>query len=87
MNAVPAPSTAPPGLVIEFAGVGQTFTSSDGSAVVALQDVNLGLRRNEFVSVIGPSGCGKSTLLRLVGGLLKPTSGTVSIFGMPVTEP
>ncbi|ARN21064.1 ABC transporter ATP-binding protein [Piscinibacter gummiphilus] len=87
MSAVPAPTASNAGLVIEFAGVGQTFTSSDGSPVVALQDVNLGLRRHEFVSVIGPSGCGKSTLLRLVGGLLRPTSGTVSIFGMPVTEP
>jgi NitT/TauT family transport system ATP-binding protein len=79
-----AASDAP---VIEFRGVGQLFVSSDGSRVEALQDVHLSLRRHEFVSVIGPSGCGKSTLLRLVGGLLKPSSGTVSIFGMPVTEP
>ncbi|MEF7613381.1 ABC transporter ATP-binding protein [Aquincola sp. MAHUQ-54] len=73
--------------MVRFEGVGQTFRSSDGSAVTALQDVNLSLRRHEFVSVIGPSGCGKSTLLRLVAGLLRPTAGTVSIFGMPVTEP
>ena len=78
-------STAPP--VIDFKDVGQTFVSSDGSRVEALQGVNLRLRRHEFVSVIGPSGCGKSTLLRLAAGLLKPSSGTVSIFGVPVTEP
>ena len=55
--------------------------------MTALEGITLSLRRHEFVAVIGPSGCGKSTLLRLVGGLLKPTSGTVSIFGVPVTEP
>ena len=91
MNAMPSPTAARAAAneapVIEFQGVGQLFVSSDGSRVEALQDVNLSLRRHEFVSLIGPSGCGKSTLLRLVGGLLKPSSGTVSIFGMPVTEP
>lgn len=73
--------------LIEFDNVGQVFVSSDGSPVVALEQVSLSLRRFEFVSVIGPSGCGKSTLLRLVAGLLKPSSGQVSIFGTPVTEP
>lgn len=75
------------GHVIDLAGVGQTFVFSDGSEVVALQDVNLSLNRHEFVSVIGPSGCGKSTLLRLVAGLLRPTRGQVSIFDVPVIEP
>ncbi len=73
--------------VVELNRVGQTFTSSDGSPVLALQDVDLGLRRHEFISILGPSGCGKSTILRLIAGLLKPTTGTVSIFEMPVTEP
>lgn len=73
--------------VIDLNTVTQTFVSSDGSPVTALQGVDLHLRRHEFVSLIGPSGCGKSTILRLVAGLLRPTSGEVSIFGMPVTEP
>jgi len=73
--------------VIDLNTVTQTFVSSDGSPVTALQGVDLHLRRHEFVSLIGPSGCGKSTILRLIAGLLRPTSGEVSIFGMPVTEP
>jgi NitT/TauT family transport system ATP-binding protein len=73
--------------VIELAGVGQTFMSSDGKPTVALQDVDLALHRNEFVSIIGASGCGKSTILRLVGGLLRPSCGTVAIHGRRVTEP
>ncbi|MDM0046168.1 ABC transporter ATP-binding protein [Variovorax dokdonensis] len=91
VTALPTPVAAsgtaisPP--VIDFQSVGQTFVSSDGSRVEALQGVNLSLRRHEFVSVIGPSGCGKSTLLRLAAGLLMPSSGTVSIFGVPVTAP
>ncbi|WP_028239771.1 ABC transporter ATP-binding protein [Stutzerimonas azotifigens] len=73
--------------VIELAGVTQTFVSSDGTPVTALQNVDLGLRKHEFVSVIGPSGCGKSTILRLIAGLLRPSGGQVSIYGLPVTEP
>ncbi len=73
--------------VIDLQAVTQTFVSSDGSPVTALQNVDLQLQRNEFVSLIGPSGCGKSTVLRLVAGLLRPSAGEVRIFGMPVTEP
>ncbi|MCO5978214.1 ABC transporter ATP-binding protein [Ideonella oryzae] len=78
---------AAPSPVIDLNAVTQTFVSSDGSPVTALQDVDLRLRRHEFVSLIGPSGCGKSTILRLIAGLLRPTSGEVRIFDLPVTEP
>ncbi len=80
-------AAAQAGRVIELAGVGQTFVSADGKPTVALQGVDLALRRHEFVSIIGPSGCGKSTILRLVGGLIAPSRGTVSIHGRRVTEP
>ena len=51
--------------------------------VVALQDIDLAIEPGEFVSLIGPSGCGKSTLLRIIGDLIKPTSGTVTVNGKP----
>lgn len=73
--------------VIDLNAVTQTFVSSDGQPVTALQGVDLHLRRHEFVSLIGPSGCGKSTILRLIAGLLRPSSGAVRIFDHVVTEP
>ncbi len=51
--------------------------------VVALQDIDLAIEPGEFVSLIGPSGCGKSTLLRIIGDLIQPTSGTVTVNGKP----
>ena len=67
--------------------VGKTFVTRGGEEVVAMSDVSLDVRQNEFVCLVGPSGCGKSTLLRLVAGLVAPTGGTVSIAGTRVTEP
>jgi energy-coupling factor transporter ATP-binding protein EcfA2 len=46
--------------------------------------VNLAVGEGEFVSVVGPTGCGKSTLLNVAAGLLKPSSGTMRVFGEPL---
>lgn len=57
--------------------------SFDKTTVLAEVDLTLG--QGEFVSIIGPSGCGKSTLFNIVSGLIKPTSGHVSVDGRDVT--
>lgn len=66
--------------VVEAKGLGLTFKTADGD-VVALSDVNLDIKRGEFVSFIGPSGCGKTTFLRVIADLEQPTSGTITVNG------
>ena len=53
--------------------------------LAALRDVNLGVRRGEFLCLLGPSGCGKSTLLNLFAGLEEPADGEILHEGQPVT--
>lgn len=60
--------------------------SYEKGSVKALDGVNLVIERGDFVSIIGPSGSGKSTLLNMLGGLDKPTSGTVIIDGVDITK-
>ncbi len=55
--------------------------------VTALAHTSIDVKRGEFAAVVGPSGCGKSTLMKLVTGLIRPTSGTVSVEGQIVTGP
>jgi NitT/TauT family transport system ATP-binding protein len=59
----------------------------DGANVTAVEDMDLHIEDNEFVTVLGPSGCGKSTLLECIAGYLEPTSGTVVVDGEEVSEP
>ncbi len=51
----------------------------------AVQEVDLSIAQNSFVSIVGPSGCGKSTLLNVVSGLIGPSRGTVRCLGEPVS--
>ena len=71
---------------ITLADVGMTYVTASGP-VEALRQISLDVRRGELVAVVGPSGCGKSTLLRIVAGLRRATSGTVTVNERPVTRP
>lgn len=68
---------------VELENVGLNYHTEAGE-VVALRDVNLTVKDQEFVAIVGQSGCGKSTLLSLVSGLLKPSQGLVTIDGNEV---
>ena len=66
--------------------VGMTFKTRRGS-FVALRDIDLTVKKGEFITLIGHSGCGKSTLLNLVAGLLAPTSGVLLCAGREIAGP
>jgi zinc transport system ATP-binding protein len=51
--------------------------------IPALEDINLSILQHDFLGIIGPNGGGKSTLLKVLLGLVKPNSGSVSVFGKP----
>ena len=53
--------------------------------VHAVNGINLTITEGEFTALKGPSGCGKTTLLNLLGGLDKPTSGSIEIGGVDIT--
>ncbi len=67
--------------VIDAQGLNLIFQTADGP-VHALKDVDLSIRKGEFVSFIGPSGCGKTTFLRVIADLEQPTAGTIIVNGM-----
>ena len=68
--------------VVRIGGVDKRFDAG-GRSVTALSGIDLDIGKGEFVSLIGPSGCGKSTLLRLIGDLIEPSTGTVTVNGKP----
>ncbi|HEV3497806.1 MAG TPA: ATP-binding cassette domain-containing protein, partial [Actinomycetes bacterium] len=70
--------------VVEAVGVTKVYRL-DGVEVRALDGVDLVVERGDSVAIMGPSGSGKSTLLGLLGGLDRPTSGTMRFDGRDVT--
>ena len=78
----------PDKVAIRVTSVSHQF-GEEGEArhVRALRDTSLEVARGELLCLIGPSGCGKSTLLNVVGGLMRPTTGSVEVAGRPVRGP
>ncbi len=71
--------------IISVSHVDKVYGQESRDPIRALEDINLNIRKNEFVSLIGPSGCGKTTLLKCVGDIIEPTTGKISIDGQPAT--
>ena len=72
---------------LRLADVSCTFVDRNDPSqrYTAVSEVTLSVGAGEFVSVVGPTGCGKSTLLNVAAGLLAPSTGTVEVFGAPLT--
>jgi putative ABC transport system ATP-binding protein len=64
--------------LIELSSLTKIYTET-ASEVVAVNGINLTVEAGEFAALVGPSGCGKTTLLNLIGGLDRPTGGTVRV--------
>ena len=60
--------------------------SKEFDGVTVLNDINLYIRKKEFVTLLGPSGCGKTTTLRIIGGFEYPTTGKVTFDGKDITS-
>lgn len=69
--------------MIKLTGINKIYRT-DEIETVALENVNLEVKRGEFLSIMGPSGCGKSTLLNIIGLLDAPTDGEIMIAGTKI---
>jgi putative spermidine/putrescine transport system ATP-binding protein len=76
------PAAAPAQPLVRFAGVQKTY---DGQHLVVRQ-LDLEIRRGEFLTLLGPSGSGKTTTLMMLAGFESPTAGEISLDGRPITR-
>ncbi|MDH3463959.1 MAG: ABC transporter ATP-binding protein [Acidimicrobiia bacterium] len=71
--------------VLEASAVRMEYVNArTGRSVLAIEDLNVVVEPEQFVTIVGPSGCGKSTFLKIADGLLSPTSGRITINGEDV---
>jgi NitT/TauT family transport system ATP-binding protein len=80
-------TSAPSGVPITIRNVSKSFGEGTGKPFRALKHVDAEIPAGEFISVVGASGCGKSTLMLMVAGLLKRSSGEITVAGRPVNGP
>jgi putative ABC transport system ATP-binding protein len=71
--------------MIRLNKVSKTYRT-DKVETLAVKDVDLHVKKGEFVAMMGPSGCGKSTLLNLIGLLDRPGEGSIEVEGIPITR-
>ncbi|EMA48182.1 ABC transporter ATP-binding protein [Halococcus salifodinae] len=70
---------------VQIEEVTKVFEDEGGEEIVAVDDLNIDIRRGEFLVFVGPSGCGKTTSLRMIAGLETPTEGRIRIEDEDVT--
>ncbi len=71
---------------IALRNVGVAFGLAGGGSYTAVERATLQVADGEFVAIVGPTGCGKSTLLNIAAGLMPPSTGTIDIFGTPLSS-
>ena len=83
----PSPAARKSGVPITISAVSKIFGEDGDTPFRALKPIDVTITEGEFISVVGASGCGKSTLMLMVAGLLKSSTGQITVNGRPVTEP
>ena len=75
-------------VILKLENVSKAFAKIENEDVThALNGINVEMESGEFISLVGPSGCGKSTILRLVAGLIRPTTGKITMDGKEIEGP
>lgn len=85
MMSEPAPGPQPPAPIVRARGLAKTY-GSGARAVRVFEGLDLDVREGEMVAIVGPSGAGKSSLLHILGGLDRPTAGTVEVGKFDITK-
>lgn len=71
-------------IILQADHIAKTFFSSKGDTD-AIEDISIDVRENEFLVLLGPGQCGKTTFLNIIAGLVKATSGTITLNGRPIS--
>ena len=72
--------------MLKLVGITKEYRIDNEDVTIALKDISIEFRQNEFVSILGPSGCGKTTLLNIIGGLDRYNAGDIQIDGISTKE-
>lgn len=73
-------------MFLQLKNISKQYLHRNGTAIHALSDVSVTIEKGQFVTISGPSGSGKSTLLFVMGGLLRPSSGSILFKGQPLHD-
>ena len=82
-----SPESLPRNGFLEVENLVKSYPTQDKGEFTVLDNVNLTIGEDEYISVIGHSGCGKSTLLKIIGGFEKATSGSIRLDGKEIRKP
>ena len=72
--------------ILDIANLTKTYQKGSTGKIKAVDDVSLEVEQGQFLTILGPSGSGKTTLLNMIGGLDKPTKGTIILDGLDLSK-